>query len=76
LHTYYEDEQFGPHSLNDKSLFQGDSGGPMMFFIKNQYYLMGVVSRGPKLCGEPGYPGIYTRVSCFTDWIVRRLNSS
>jgi len=73
LHTYYE---VGPHNLNYKSLFQGDSGGPMMFFIKDQYYLMGVVSRGPKLCGEPGYPGIYTRVSSFIDWIVRILNST
>ncbi|XP_016656052.1 venom protease [Acyrthosiphon pisum] len=64
------------HPKGGKDACRGDSGGPMMFFIKNQYYLMGVVSRGPKLCGEPGYPGIYTRVSSFINWIVRRLNSS
>ncbi|XP_060866108.1 venom protease-like [Metopolophium dirhodum] len=64
------------HSKGGKDACRGDSGGPMMFFIQDQYYLMGVVSRGPKLCGEPGYPGLYTRVSSFIDWIVRRLDSS
>jgi len=62
--------------INISNRFQGDSGGPLMFFIKNQYYLMGIVSRGPKICGEPGYPGIYTRVSYFMDWIVGKINNS
>ncbi|KAL4097149.1 hypothetical protein QTP88_021973 [Uroleucon formosanum] len=66
----------GGHPEGGKDACRGDSGGPLMFFIKNQYYLMGIVSRGPKLCGEPGYPGIYTRVSSFIDWIVIKLNSN
>lgn len=59
-----------------KDACRGDSGGPLMFFIENQYYLMGIVSQGPKICGDPSHPGIYSRVSYFMDWIVRILNSS
>jgi len=46
-----------------------------MFPIENQYYLMGIVSYGPKICGEPGHPGVYMRVSYYIDWIVKQLNS-
>jgi len=62
--------------MNIPNLFQGDSGGPLMFLIENQYYLMGIVSSGPKICGEPGHPGIYTRVPSYIDWIIKKLNSS
>jgi secreted trypsin-like serine protease len=57
-------------------IFKGDSGGPLMLPIENQYYLMGIVSYGPKICGEPGHPGVYTRVSYFVDWITMKLRNS
>lgn len=48
---------------------QGDSGGPLMVQTKSkQWTLVGVISWGIK-CGEPGIPGIYTRVSHFLDYI-------
>lgn len=48
---------------------QGDSGGPLMVQSKTkQWTLVGVVSWGIR-CGEPGIPGIYTRVSKFLDYI-------
>lgn len=43
---------------------QGDSGGPM----KCGDYLGGIVSWG-RGCADPKYPGVYTEVSYFIDWI-------
>lgn len=53
---------------------QGDSGGPMVYKPrKDKFYIIGVVSFGFR-CAEPKYPGVYTRVSQFTDWIISHLN--
>ncbi|XP_014468441.1 PREDICTED: proclotting enzyme-like [Dinoponera quadriceps] len=51
---------------------QGDSGGPLMLKIEGRWTQIGIVSFGNK-CGEPGYPGVYTRVSEYTDWIKKNF---
>ncbi|XP_076759193.1 proclotting enzyme [Xylocopa sonorina] len=48
---------------------QGDSGGPLLHQLGNGRWInIGIVSWGIR-CGEPGRPGIYTRVSSYLDWI-------
>uniref|UniRef100_A0A336MTC0 CSON006469 protein n=1 Tax=Culicoides sonorensis TaxID=179676 RepID=A0A336MTC0_CULSO len=47
---------------------QGDSGGPLMMEIDSRWTQLGIVSFGNK-CGEPSYPGVYTRISEYLDWI-------
>ncbi|KAH9369136.1 hypothetical protein HPB48_018885 [Haemaphysalis longicornis] len=47
---------------------QGDSGGPLLLPHQRRYYVIGIVSSG-KDCATPGFPGIYTRVSSYLDWL-------
>ncbi len=61
---------------------QGDSGGPLMNNLgvtgdgialdKPRWFLLGLVSFGYK-CADR-YPGVYARVSEYSDWIVDNLN--
>nr|2OLG_A Chain A, Pro-phenoloxidase activating enzyme-I [Holotrichia diomphalia] len=47
----------------------GDSGGPLLAERANQqFFLEGLVSFGAT-CGTEGWPGIYTKVGKYRDWI-------
>lgn len=50
---------------------QGDSGGPLLVFQpEGKYVQAGIVSWGIG-CADPRYPGIYTKVSNYIDWILQ-----
>ncbi|XP_049885606.1 proclotting enzyme-like [Pectinophora gossypiella] len=51
---------------------QGDSGGPLMLQANGRWTQIGVVSFGNK-CGEPGYPGVYTRVTHYLTWLQQNM---
>ncbi|KAF0299053.1 Venom protease [Amphibalanus amphitrite] len=51
---------------------RGDSGGPLMALSDGSYQLVGVVSGGLG-CGNPEFPGVYTKVAAYRDWIVEQL---
>ncbi|XP_048360815.1 serine protease 56 [Sphaerodactylus townsendi] len=55
---------------------QGDSGGPLTCWdpLSERYVLYGITSWGDG-CGAPGKPGVYTRVTAFTDWIHQQIQN-
>ncbi|KYN03321.1 Trypsin-1 [Cyphomyrmex costatus] len=53
------------HPTVQQGACAGDSGGPLTVNKK----LVGLVSFGYGLCTSVEYPGVYTRVSAYIDWI-------
>lgn len=80
----YCNEAYGYGSIADSMLCagldeggkdscQGDSGGPL--FTSNPFTLVGIVSWGYG-CAEAGYPGVYTRVADFREFIENVAGSA
>ncbi|XP_043825702.1 complement factor I [Dromiciops gliroides] len=55
---------------------KGDSGGPLVCMDSNDvFYVWGIVSWGEN-CGKPEFPGVYTKVSNYFDWISHHVGRS
>ena len=61
-------------SEGGKDSCQGDSGGPLVVPVGAGWKLAGIVSTGNE-CALPLYPGIYTRVPNFVNWVDDQENS-
>ena len=52
----------------------GDSGGPLLADHRGQRWsVVGITSFGVE-CGRPDFPGVYTRVDRYLDWIQQNLD--
>ncbi|XP_018568472.1 serine protease easter-like [Anoplophora glabripennis] len=55
----------------------GDSGGPLhvasYLSEETRYVQQGIVSFGPRECGLENFPGVYTKIAYYMDWILDNI---
>ncbi|KAL7291856.1 hypothetical protein TKK_0014419 [Trichogramma kaykai] len=60
-----------------KDSCSGDSGGPLqgvgVYNGEPRYVQHGLVSFGLRNCGQSGFPGVYTRLEYYLDWVLDNI---
>ncbi|XP_034826264.1 phenoloxidase-activating enzyme-like [Maniola hyperantus] len=67
------DTQICAGGADGKDSCDGDSGGPLMYEYSDRYYVIGVLSYGPRRCGEIGRPATHTNVYRYISWIKETI---
>ncbi|EDV94550.1 melanization protease 1 isoform X2 [Drosophila grimshawi] len=78
LHRTVTANQICAGGVNGIDSCRGDSGGPLVMldmYGSSNYYLVGIVSYGIKPCGLDGWPGVYTLVSAYIEWIEATIRA-
>jgi secreted trypsin-like serine protease len=67
----------GQLAAEPKPVLKSGERGPLVVAADNErgYAEVGIVSWGPQ-CGNPLYPGVYTRVSSFSKWINDNMSAN
>ncbi|XP_041784286.1 CLIP domain-containing serine protease B15-like isoform X4 [Anopheles merus] len=60
--------------LSGQDVCEGDSGAPIVQIRDDRYFVIGVVSFGPKCGMGTGTAGMSTRVSEYKNWILTNMN--
>ena len=66
-----------------KDACQGDSGGPLIYRLgqnleqewDGKYFQIGIVAFGHR-CGDRNFPGVYTNVHYYLNWILKQIADS
>lgn len=57
-----------------QNICSGDSGGPLMYHFKPRYMaLEGIISTGLRNCKNTEYPGVFTRVRSYEQWLNNNM---
>ena len=67
-----EDMLCAGYEEGSKDACAGDSGGPLLIYIDNQWQQVGIVSYGEG-CALPNYYGVYSRVAFYQEFISDKI---